>query len=457
MSGSARSKLLKTGLAVLAVTALLQANTAHAATVTFSPEQIATYEATPEAGRVRLLIMLAKSGQADQVEQLLKRYPLQGPLAGNRTLFIQGLIFAARGDLPAAATKYRRALANDPHLTLVRSELAQTLAAMDENEAARHHLELLKADAPDTAEAQGIQSFIDRIDAKRPYTVSGYVSLAPSTNFNAGSSHSTVYSPILGWGDIPQSAQQASGIGISSGLSLGFNKRLSDDYQLVTAGNVDARAYAESSYDQVSFSESAELRRIIAGGYLGAGMVSSQLVAPSALMLSYYSYGPRLSFAKDIGQRNHLQASTVYEYRDYGPSNSQNGWASTSTATLSHAFDATFSLNATLGYDHVAQHYDFTSYHTYSFGFGAYKELSHGVTVQLDAMAKFSDFEGINPVSLDTRLDRRYIGSVTLTKRDWYMMGFAPSINYTYTRNVSNIALYDYDSHAVDFRLTHDF
>jgi len=401
--------------------------------------------------------MLTKTGRADQAEVLLKQFPLQGPLAHNRTLFLRGLICFAHGDYPAAAREYREVLANDPHLTLVRSELAQTLAAMDENDAAKHHLELLKADAPNQADAQGIQSFIDRIDERRPYTVAGYVSLAPSTNFNGGSSHTTVYSPVFGWGDIPQTSQKTSGIGVSGGISLGFNKRLNDYFQLVTAANVDGRAYADSDYDLVSFSQSAEMRRIISGGYVSAGLVASQLVAPTALKLSYYSYGPRLAFAKDLSQHNRLQASTVYEYRDYGAGSSQNGWASTNTATLSHAIDSTFSLSATAGYDHVSQGFDFTTYHTYSFGVGAYKEMSHGLTVQLDAMAKLSDFEGINPVALLTRQDQRYIGSVTLTKRDWNMLGFAPSLNYTYTRNVSNIALYDYDSHSVDFRLTKDF
>jgi outer membrane protein len=44
-----------------------------------------------------------------------------------------------------------------------------------------------------------------------------------------------------------------------------------------------------------------------------------------------------------------------------------------------------------------------------------------------------------------------------LTKRDWNIIGFAPSISYNYTNNLSNINLYDYDNHAVDFRLTKDF
>ncbi|MEO6610317.1 MAG: porin family protein [Aestuariivirga sp.] len=457
MSRFLRPSSLKLGLAILALAGALSGSPSEAAVAKPEPNQISAYEGLNEGGRVRILIMLAKTGRADQAEFLLQHYPLEGPLAANRKLFIEGLICSSRRDLPAAAAKYRQALANDPHLTLVRSELAQTLAAMDENESAKHHLELLKADAPDLVQAQGVQSFIDRIDEKRPYTVAGYVSLAPSTNFNGGSSHTTVYSPVLGWGDIPQTSQKTSGVGVSGGVSLGFSKRLNDYFQMVTAANVDGRAYADSQYDLVSFSESAEMRRIISGGYLSAGLVSSQLVAPASLKLSYYSYGPRLAFAKDLSQRNRLVASTVYEFRDYGQGSYQNGWASTNTATISHAVDSSFSLNATAGYDHVAQGFDFTSYHTYSLGVGAYKELSHGITVQLDAMAKYSNFEGINPVALVAREDQRYIGSITLTKRDWDLMGFAPTLNYTYTRNASNIALYDYDSHSVELRLTKDF
>ncbi len=270
------------------------------------------------------------------------------------------------------------------------------------------------------------------------------------------------YSPVLGWGDIPQTSQKTSGIGAAAGLSLGFSKRLSDDFQFVTAANVDARIYADSDYDLLAFSESAELRRIFSGGYVSAGVVSSQLVAPSTdpstlVKLSYRSFGPRLAFSKDLGQRNHLQASTVYEYRDYGNGSNLNGWASTNTATLSHAIEATFSVNATAGYDHVSQGFDFTTYHTYSVGLGAYKEFSHGLTMQVDVMAKLSEFEGVNPVADLTREDHRYIGSMTMTKRDWNIVGFAPSLNYTYTRNASNIALYDYDSHSVELRMTKDF
>jgi hypothetical protein len=55
------------------------------------------------------------------------------------------------------------------------------------------------------------------------------------------------------------------------------------------------------------------------------------------------------------------------------------------------------------------------------------------------------------------RKDTRLIGSVALTKRDFNIWGYAPAIEYTYVHNDSNISLYEFDSHAIDFRLSKDF
>ena len=120
-----------------------------------------------------LLIELTHNGHADMAEALLKRFPLEGPLAENRKLFIDGLILESRGELKASAGKFRAALANDPKLTLVRSELAQVLARMDETDSAKHHLELLAADAPTPEQAAGIRSFIQQLDARPSFEILG--------------------------------------------------------------------------------------------------------------------------------------------------------------------------------------------------------------------------------------------------------------------------------------------
>ena len=432
--------------------------TASVAASPFPPQDFAAFQAAPEDARVHILISLSKTGHADEAAALLKAYPLTGPHAASRAAFINGLVLEAHGDLPGAAKTYRAILAAEPKLTLVRSELAQVLATIGEDDSAKHHLQLLEADAPDAVQAAGIQSFIDRIDEKRPVTFSGYVSLAPTTNFNNGSSHTTVYSPLFGVDlAIDKTGRKTSGIGVSAGGSVGYSKRLSDEFQAVTAANVDGLFYSDASYDTLSFSESAELRRLFSGGYLSGGMVGNQVASVNDRQINFYGYGPRLAVTTLLSPRNQFKASSVLEFRDYNNANWQNGTASLSTVAVTHAFDASFTTTLLGGFDKVDTQTKPSSYHAYTVGFEVYKEMPLGITVDVDARARIATYDAMNMVALDTRQDHRYIGSVTLTKRDLNLFGFAPSLNYTYTRNVSNIAIYDYDSHAVDFRLTKDF
>ncbi|MDE2445899.1 MAG: hypothetical protein KGO94_06955, partial [Alphaproteobacteria bacterium] len=112
---------------------------ARAAAPEITPAQAAFYQSRNESDRVRFLIRLSKTGMHDLAAELLKRFPLQGAHAANRTLFIEGLILEGRKDLKGASRKFRDALASDPSLTLVRTELAQVLMQMNEPDSAKHH------------------------------------------------------------------------------------------------------------------------------------------------------------------------------------------------------------------------------------------------------------------------------------------------------------------------------
>ena len=433
-------------------------NSAAQAATQISAEKIAAYQAMPENERVRLLITLAKTHQSDDAAELIQHFPLQGEHAADRTLFITGLIKADHGDLTGAVQNYRDALADDPGLTLVRAELAKTLVALDEGDSAKHHLQLLEAEAPNETDAAGIKSFIDQIDANHPLKFNGYISIAPTTNMNNGSSHSTVYSPYFhGYGNIPVSQQKTSGVGLSTGVSVGYSKRLGNKLRAVVAGNVGAQIYKDSNFDSLFFSQSASLQYLLGKGYIAAGAVASQSIDPIARDVSYYSYGPRVSLVQQLTQRNSLNASSTFEWRNYGELNLQNGTASLNNMSLSHAIDQSFTFTVMGGYDQINAASKDVSYNTKYAGLSIYKELPMGITVNADIQARFSNFDEFNIITGVTRQDHRYIGSLELTKRDLNIMGFAPALSYTYTRNQSNVANFDYDSHAVDFRLTKNF
>ena len=450
--------------ALCALLALLAATPALAAKP-LTADQIRVYESANESQRVHFLIERAKMGQWQLVETLLQHYPLQGPHAINRTLFIHGLDLEAQGDLTGAATTFRAALARDPSLTLVRLQLAQCLEKLGQDDSAKHHVQLLEADAPNDEVAGALRSFMDRIDAKRPLTFSGFVSIAPSTNINSGSSHSKVYTPAFGsdvYFDINATDQKQSGTGLATGLSAGYSKRLGNHLEAVLAADISGNIYANGSNQSASLSQSLEMRYHMNNGYVGVGGVADQsfFAKPNDVIarhLGYDSYGPRVSMLRYIGDHNTLHASAVYQWRDYVGSTLLDGTAFLSEASFNHGFDSTFNMTVSGGYDKVNSNQKNLSYGTYFAGFGAYKELPLGITVNANAQARFSTFDAENPIFLETRQDQRYVGSVALTKRDFNFNGFAPTLSYSYTRNVSNIAIYDYDDHAVNFRLTKDF
>ena len=459
LAGSLTS--MRTVFCALSCLALISGLGLAAKPVEPSPQQISEYEASTEATRVKLLMKLAKSGQPELAASLLKRYPLSGKFGKNRQLYIEGLILKASGNLTGAAKNYRAALADDPSLTLVRAELAQTLFDLQEDDSAKHHLNLLMAEAPNEYEAQGIRSFIDTIDARRPFTFNAYVSVAPSTNVNNGSSKKTIYAPL--WGvdmDIDDNSREQSGLGFSTGLNAGYSHRLGNDFSVVLGGGINASIYTESDYDRYGASQSAELRYLIPGGFLGAGVVASENYSYDISQQKnefFYSYGPRVSLQKAISPKDRINLSSVYEWRDYEINPTGNGTALTLDGSWNHAFDSSFTTSLSAGYDRINTEIDFTSYETNSGGFGLYKELPEGITVDLNGEVRFSEFDAMHPIAGVVRKDERYTGSIALTKRDFNIWGYAPALEYTYVYNDSNISLYEFDSHAVDFKLSKDF
>ena len=449
---------MRTVFCALSCLILMSAEVLAKAPVTPSPQQIAEYEASAEVPRVKLLIQLCKTGQHELAAVLLQRYPLTGQFARTRKLFVEGLILRGRGNLSGAAKNYRAALAEDPSLTLVRAELAQTLVELQEDKSAMHHLNLLMADAPNEYEAQGIRSFIDSIDARRPFTFNAYVSVAPSTNVNNGSSNKTVYSPLFGVDmNIDDDSREQSGIGFSTGLSAGYSRRLGNDFSVVLGGGASASIYTESDYNIYGASQSAELRYLITNGFLGVGMVASENLKNDEIDLSYYSYGPRVSLQKAITPKDRINLSAVYEWRTYPDAESSDGTALMIDGSWNHAFDSSLTASLNAGFDRVETELDFITYETYSGGVGLYKELPKGVTVNLNGELRLSEFDAVHPLAGVVRKDERLIGTVALTKRDFNIWGYAPALQYTYVYNNSNISLYEFDSHAVDFKLSKDF
>ncbi len=420
-----------------------------------SETQLASYEAGSETERVKLLLHLAKNGKHDQAEWLLQKYPLQGPHAANRKFYIDGLVLKARRDYTGAVGKFRSALADDPKLTMVRAELAQTLVILQQDDSALHHLRQLATDAPSDEEARGIKSFIDQVDARSPFKFNAWIAAAPTSNINNGISKKKVYDANEEGFDPGESRKQSKAVGMAAGVNAAFSRRLGNDFTLVAGINHETRLYDNADYNSFSFSESVELRYLLERGHIGIGAVSSQSIDKETVRPNFVSYGPRVSLHYGIDQKNTVTLTGVYEWRD-SINDLADGNALFLDASLTHGFTSGFSVTALAGYDKVTSQLGFSSFQTWTGGLSVYKELPMGITASVAAQLRYSEFDAPQGI-LGLREDWRTSGNLTLTKRDLNILGFAPSLNYSYSLNQSSIFLYDYDNHAIDLRFTKDF
>jgi outer membrane protein len=451
---------------------------AAAPAVNPTPQQTESYEGMDETARVRLLIRLAKSGHHELARNLLERYPFQEEYAANRTLFVKGMVQRGRGDLKGAVALYREALADDPGLSLVRAELAEALAAMGDDDSAKHQLNRLLADASTDVEAQGIRAFIDRIDANRPFAFSSYFSVAPSTNINTGSDTRRVFDATNDFAAICGAAgatyictpddlgiiqnPKKSGIGLAAGGSVGFTHQLDSSFAFVAGAGMNARIYKDSAYSSLGISESLELRYLTSDGFFGVGAVGSQGLRTSELGLSNFTFGPRVSYQKQVSNTDRLNLSVVHEWRRFPDAEIWNGYTTTADGAWNHSFSADMGITLSAAFENLQAGLDYNSYQAYSAGLILYKELPKGVTLSLQGEYRYAHFndifdEGDTPEYNFVRQDHQIAAGATLTKRDWNIFGYAPSLRYSYAYNHSNVDIYTFDSHTVDFSFTKDF
>jgi outer membrane protein len=440
-------------------------------------EQLAAYETSDANARVRLLIELTKSGQHEMAAALLERFPLTGEFSVNRTLFVKGLIARGRGDNKLAVELYRQALADDPSLSLVRAELAEALMAMGEDDSAKHQLNRLMADSATDEEALGIRSFIDRIDANRPFVYSSYFSVAPSSNINTGSDNRRIFDPN---GELQEVCvavgadyectfesgtiqnQRKSGVGLAAGGSVGFTHQLDSVFAFVAGAGVNGKIYKDNAYNSLGISESLELRYLTHDGFVGLGGVASQARRTQDFGLSNYTFGPRISYQRQISATDRLNLSAIHEWRRFPDADVHNGYATSVDAAWDHSFSSDMGITLTAAFDNVQIGLDYNSYQSYAGGAVLYKELPKGLTLSVQAEFRYAHFndifdDGDTPEYNFVRVDHQYAAAATLTKRDWNLFGYAPSVRYSYAYNHSNIDIYTFNSHTVDLSLTKDF
>lgn len=408
--------------------------------------------AQDEARKLHYFSSLVAAMELDRLEEAMEQHPFTGKFAEQRTLFFKAAILRRRGQPEDAVRIYRDMLAEQPELERVRAELAATLYEMEDDDAAKHHLNrLLSANANDS-NRKVFQNLLDHIDQRRPWQFGGYLTLAPSTNYKKGSRHKTI---AVGPFNLAIDNQEESGIGLKGGLYGSYNHKLTKDVTVVAAGGVAHSEYPGSNFDDTQLSGNLELRRSNGPSYVGVAVTSFRRWLGGEG--HSHAVGPRITWKQQVTPKISVRTTLDYVEKRYDDAKYLNGRDFTANVRATVGITPHEALFLLYGTGRGLSKLDHNEYWSGYAGIGHYKEWPWGITTYNEARLHQYYYDGNYPNRGAPRRDSRLAFVSSVTKRDWDFKGFAPRVEYTLLHGMSNVEFFDFTEHGLNLTVTRDF
>lgn len=381
------------------------------------------------------------------------------PELSMETYFLEGFIATETGAFDEAAKDFRAILRDRPEVTRARLELARVLMIQGKDAAADHHFRLAEEDEDLPPEIQRtISEARSIIRNRKSWNFNIDVGFAPDSNINNATSARLIDS-IYGNNTIElnDEARARKGVGQTVGLSGGVRLRLSDGAAVLIDADGQLVNQKGSSADDIS-------ALIAAGPELtlkNQARVSVQAVGVRRWYggkVAQSGGGARISYQQNLtqGQRAGFQIDVRKVESGYG--DAYGGWQSSAYATYERVVHRSLVASATLFVRRESLGLDAYSNTEFGSSLGIGGELPHGINAGLSAGISRVLFDDPLPIlSPEDRRDWRFNGRAYVGARSLRVLGFSPSLTYTYNRAESSLDLYRTSRHRLQVGLARYF
>jgi tetratricopeptide (TPR) repeat protein len=389
---------------------------------------------------LRLVEVLISNGQLDEAKRLVDGLPDDGPLATDK-LFLSAKIAEAEDDYKRAEKLYRLILRDNPSLHRVRLDLAHSLFARGNFDAADYHFRLvLAADIPNEVR-RNIRPFLDRIRRERWWEASFSFAVVPDSNINTGPNVKAVN--ILGQPfQLSDDATETSGVGFESIFDGEVRPRISDNTRIVLGANVFSLDYLNEDFDDRSVT--MRLGPIVSfphGEVAVLGQGFKRWFAGDS-----YSHGFGPSVRANYDARYNLLLSGWASYFDID--NEINNGLDGSAFSLGGAATYTLSDRSFLrlfgGWASENRDDDAASSDLYRIGVGMSRELFWGLAGYIAPEFQHRPYGGRDALFGERRSDDLYRIEGRLIFGREVLPDLTPFISVSYEKNNSNIGFYSY-------------
>lgn len=390
------------------------------------------------AGSDALLVELIAAGQIEEARALFaERDPTP-----TDWLFFDGRVAKSDGRFIVAIATFREVLRQDPTYIAARRELAHSLLlAEDYRASAVHFNELLKSD-PAVDQHEGYLHFLNEIDRRRPFSLSGHFAIISSSNVNRGSSKDRFNPDGPDGPSFDITSQAEPGTGIELGLSGDHLWRAQDGDRWALNWGLSGRKFQGGSEDSVTASIGLKYGRLTDRARWNLGPFTRRTWAATD------EGNAVLGLSADLDRRLSLRTSAfaggTAEYQDHLSGDETDGPRYNAQVGVVRGFRSgtlTMGTSAELSRPE-AEHHAFDGVAVFVRGA---RSWNGGFNGELGLDVGRRDYLDTFPLTKEAREDRFYEITATV-QHDAIRIGrFSPRVRCTVGETHSNIAFYDYD------------
>lgn len=396
---------------------------------------------------------LVEAGHHDEALVLLDQLGADGA-GGPQRDFLAGMIALARKDYPRAETLFRTILAGDPSLVRVRLELARALFLEKRDEDADYHFKLAIAASPPPEVVANIARYREAIRARRSWRFNLALGVAPDSNINSATGKERV--EILGLPfELNPDARARSGVGLVAGGDASIRLARDSGMPIYLGAFGRMVRYGDNRFNDIYAGVEAGPEFRISGGRLRVAATGFRRWYGGPRLVT--SLGGRLAFDKVVGGKWGLEASLSARNNAYARRFDVDG------SDLEAAFAVNRALEpSALGYAYGSVQRSIAKDPGYSnwqarIGLGLRKELGWGLRPEVAVEVGRQVNDARLRLFGRTRRDWRVHATASIYKREWNILGFAPSLRVTWSRSYSTIALYDQKRLRAEIGVTRSF
>ena len=360
--------------------------------------------------------------------------------------------------LDEAIAVFRAMLVNQPGLVRVRLELARAFFYKGEDSLSKEHFERVLAGNPPDPVVANVRGFLNRIRARRRWTLHTGFALAPDTNIGGASDERIIY--IFGLPFRRDAAELTkSGVGLWVWGGGEYQYPLAQRLRLRLGADASRREYSGGQFDRMWISLHAGPRLFVTRN-TELNVLGNFRYFWSADQPDYVDQGARLSGGHRLTRRLTLNAGGSWHERRYRNRPYLDGPTWTSSASVRWVATPTIRFDLTAGYGRDRPGQRRSRNDSKWLQAGVSVALPRGFTVGAGGGVRWTDFEGSwypHTAQDENREDKNYNLRLSVFNRALTFLGFSPEVSVIHEIRETNAQLYDYKRTSGELRVVRQF